>query len=85
MSKLSRRKLLRFPNGQEIRSDRISHVNVFPDLSPTPMVPYVQVFRTQDDLVFEGMVDLDHVFVEDTPAVMLQVSEFLRSLPVATD
>jgi hypothetical protein len=58
---------------------------VFPDLSPTPMMPYVQVFRMQDDLVFEGLVDLDHVLVEDTPAVMQQISEFLRSLPVATD
>lgn len=49
-------KWLYFPNGQLTRSDRIWHVKVFPDLSPSKEHIYVEVFE-ECGLVFEGLLD----------------------------
>ncbi|MET0941128.1 MAG: hypothetical protein ABWY13_07180 [Mesorhizobium sp.] len=55
-------KLLRFPNGREITSDMIRRLNVYPGISSSLMLPYVQVFGA-DGLIYEGLVDLDRIEV----------------------
>ena len=57
-----RPKLLRFPYGCQINSERIHRVHVYPDISPAITTPYVRVFDRMG-LVYEGVVDLDAIEV----------------------
>ena len=55
---------LELPNGYRTRSDRIRHVRVHPERSCSFDCVYMEIYE-DDQLAYEGLVDLDRVAVTD--------------------
>ena len=57
---MMRAKILDLPDGQQIRSERIRNVRVFPERSPSSGHVYMEIYAAEG-IVYSGVIDLDRI------------------------